>query len=180
MFVYCLNNPVNGCDPFGTFVFPVAEELLDTWLEGDGSDQYYDEDSKISRKLKRQKKIKNIYKQALASYQSGESKATWGTGSVYLGEDDSVDLFLAIRNCSYEIEITEKRRTVGWLIKREQVKYIVTITVSDTYNFDKQKWDSAGNVLNNIARISHEYFGVGTDYTWKAVVTYETGWKNVK
>ena len=180
MFVYCLNNPINGCDPFGTFVFPIAEELLEIWLEGDGSDQHYDEDSKLSRKLRRQKKIKDIYMQALASYQSGESKDAWGKGSVYLGADDSLDLFLAIRWCVYEIEITEERRTVGWFNKREQVKYTVTITVSDTYNFDNQKWDSAGNVLNNIARISHEHFDVGEDYQWKAVVTYETGWENVK
>ena len=180
MFAYCLNNPVNGYDSSGTAAFPIAEDLLDQWLYGDGSDQYYGKDSKMSKKLRRQKKIKNIYKEALASYQNGVSEDKWKYGTVYLGASDNLDLFLAIRRCSYEIEITEERRTVGFLIKQEQVKYTVTIKVSDTYNFDKQPWDSAGNMLNNMARISHKYLDVGTDYEWEAVVVYETVWKKVK
>ena len=180
MFTYCLNNPINGADPTGHLFFPIAEKMLEEWLEGDGTNQHYGEESMLSKKLKKQKKFQDIYKNALTKYLAGEDEDSWNSGSVYLGANDDLDLFLAVRRCNYKIVITEERRTNRVLFwESDEIRYVVTITVSDRYDFTEQPWDGVGNILNNIAWLVHVTYDVGEDYDWDAVFTYKTDWQKV-
>ena len=179
MFAYCGNNPVCRQDPTGCFFLPVAFDLLEEWVEGDGSDQNYIDKDEISRKLKNHRKTRDVVDEAIANYKAGVPKENWSHGTLYYGPSDDLDLWLAIRNCEYTIDITEEQRTIGfWLFETEQVRYIITVTVHDVYDFTEQPWDGVGNYLNNFAMLAHDYLGVGKDYHLYATFTYTTSWEN--
>ena len=82
MFAYCGNNPVCRVDPTGRFFLPVAIDLIEEWLIGDGSDKQYGEDDEISKKLKKHKKTRNVVDKAIEDYKSGTPKEEWSHGTM--------------------------------------------------------------------------------------------------
>lgn len=141
---------------------------------------YYGEKDKISQKLKKNRKTKNVVNEAIEDYKLGVSEEEWGHGTLYYGASDDPDLWLAVRRCEYSLAIVEERRTLDfWLFKIELVRYETTVTVHDKYDFTEQPWDDVGNYLNNYAMYAHDIFGVGKDYDWYATFTYKTAWKTV-
>ena len=85
-----------------------------------------------------------------------------------------------MQHFSYQIYVERQTRTSGILFwKQRQERYVATVTVYDEYDFDLKEWKGIGNTLNNIARILHIGMGVGRDYKWTAVYTYNTSWKKI-
>ena len=178
MFAYCNNNPVVYCDPNGFILVPAAFEFLDTWLIGDGSKQYYDEDSDIVKALKKSRKMQSLINNAIDNYRAGiENKS--GTGE-FTHAEDGWELYLSTQHFSYEITVESETRTIGfWFWKHDEIRYVATVVVYDIYNFDSLRpWDGFGNMLNNGAYILN-VFGIGNDYTWYATYTYSTRWEDV-
>lgn len=59
----------------------------------------------------------------------------------------------------------------------KKTRYIATVEVSDTYNFDEfRDWNSFGSVANNLAYLYH-LLGGGYDYAWTATFTQATKWE---
>ncbi len=176
MFVYCLNNPIMNVDYTGCYPLKAAFEFLSTWLFGDGSTQYYSEDSRIVKKLKKSSKMQGIIDSAIDNYKNGIDTPP-GTGE--FTSDDGYELYLSTQHFSYEITVTEETRTKGfWFWKREQKRYTATVVVHDVYNFDSyREWNSLGNIMNNLA-YAYSFIG-GNDYEWYATYTYSTKWKNI-
>ena len=175
MIAYCNNNPVAKIDSAGFYPLEAAFEFLETWLSGDGDTQYYTEKSRISRQLKKSKKMKAFIAEAIANYKSGQS-STNGYGE-FTAAEDGYELYLSTQHFTYTITVTAEIRTVGfWWWKHREVQYTATVVVHDTYNFDAlREWDSFGNTMNNIAYI-YNAFGGGNDYEWYATYTYKEKW----
>ena len=178
MFAYCLNNPIIYTDTTGCYPFEAAFEFLEEWLTGDGTTQRYSGKARIVKKLKKSKKMKAHIKTAIENYKNGQSTTT-GTDEFTAG-DDGYELYLSTQHFDYTITVTEETRTAGSLWwKHEEVRYIATVTVHDTYNFDTlREWDGFGNIMNNIAYIYH-FLGGGKDFEWYATYTYTTKWEDV-
>ena len=178
MFAYCLNNPIIYTDTTGCYPFEAAFEFLEEWLTGDGTTQRYSGKARIVKKLKKSKKMKAHIKTAIENYKNGQSTTT-GTDEFTAG-DDGYELYLSTQHFDYTITVTEETRTAGSLWwKHEEVRYIATVTVHDTYNFDTlREWDGFGNIMNNLAYIYH-FLGGGKDFEWYATYTYATKWEDV-
>ncbi len=178
MFAYCNNNPVNYCDASGQYALQAAFELFYTWIDGDGTTQYYSENSRMVKLLKKSSKMQKYIYQALENYVIKDEKVTRGTGE-FTGSEDGYELYLSTQHFTYCISVTEERRTRGfWFWKHEEVRYTATVTVYDTYDFDEfRDWNSFGSIMNNLAYI-YSFFG-GNDYDWYATYTYTTEWTDV-
>ena len=172
MFAYCNNNPVNYHDSNGKALLPVAFELLEQWIWGDGVKQYYDAESEVSQKIKKSDTMKEKIDEAIEKYKNGEEYAH---GTVIF-ESDEPDLWLGIRRASYELTITEEKKETGWWIfKKTETVYIVQVTVTDTYDFNtgNETGDGLGSVLNNLGFWAQEQ-GLGKKYEWEAQFVYST------
>ena len=178
MFAYCNNNPIRYVDKTGMFLWPAAQEMLSTWLNGDGSAQFYGEKSKLVKALKKSTIMNEIITSAINNCRKTGTNSF--SDSVKFTSSDSMDLYLSIRRCEYTITIKEEYRTIGfWMWKIHQKRYVATIVLSDFYNFDGiEPWDSFGRICNNGAFILHNVFAVGMDYKWTAKYTYTTVWEN--
>ena len=177
MFAYCNNNPVRHIDSLGLFPLRAARDLLDKWVFEDEDEYYFDERSKITKSLKKSKKMETIIQNAIEAAKDGQP-VTSGEGE-FTASDDGWDLYLSTQHFSYTITVEKQERTIGLFKKRDQVRYVAVVEVSDTYNFDKiREWNGIGNILNNGAYIAHG-FGFGTDYEWSATYTYTTQWEDV-
>lgn len=97
------------------------------------------------------------------------------------------DAYLAVGACSYYIDVRREtiwrcdyyfRGDIQFEVYTEE-RYVASVIVFDTYNFDEKPNDSIGNVLNNIARFAHDKGGIGLDYTWQAAYTYCTPWERI-
>ena len=112
---------------------------------------------------------------AIDDYKAGQPFKT-GTGE-FKPEEDGNELYLSTQHFDYTITVEEETRTAGVLWwKHEETRYTATVTVHDTYNFDKiREWNSFGNIMNNLALIYH-LLGGGNDYEWFATYTYSTEW----
>ena len=177
MFAYCYNNPVNMIDADGYWAIDLALEFLKRWLGDDGSKVYYDEDSKVSKKLK----YSTLMFYAIVAIQQYEETGdrTLSGSLEFTPEDGGIDLYLSIQQCEYEITVTRETRTRNFLFfKYSQERYIVHVEVWDEYDFDMKEWNSLGNILNNTAAILH-CLGVGADYEWRASFSYVFDWKNI-
>lgn len=117
MFAYCNNNPINLRDITGEMPFEVALELLEKWIYGNGEKQYYDDDSSIAKKLKKSKTMRAIIDDEIQKFENNDS---YGSGSVYFG-DDEPDLWLGIRRANYEVTITKETKESGfWIFKKRR------------------------------------------------------------
>ncbi len=175
MFAYCNNNPVNMVDSNGNE--SIAVLLLKMWLEGNGEDVFFDENSSVSKTLKKSRTMKARINAAIKLYEDTGIKEN----------DDSIiftkyepDLWLGIRRayCKTSI-IDEQRKTVSFLgFRLTYVQYTIEVTVSDTYNFNigTETGDGFGSVLNNCGYELHKN-GIGTDYKWESSFTFTTSWQ---
>ena len=177
MFVYCYNNPIMYKDTSGYFPW-TAFEMLNTWLNGDGTDQYYSKKSRIVKQLKKSSKMQAAINTAIENYKAGQS-VTFGYGE-FTSEEDGWDLYLSTQHFSYTITVEKETRTVGFLWwKHKEERYVATVEVYDRYDFNNlREWNSFGNIMNNLAYIYH-IFGGGDDYEWFATYTYTTKWEDV-
>ena len=175
MFAYCLNNPVNLSDQYGSI--PVSFELFEQWLSREGGSVYYDSFTNVSKKISRSRTIKEQVDQAIIGYK--ERGETNQSGSVTFTSVEP-DLWLGVRNADYKLSITEEKRTVTLLPfwKFTFVRYVATIQVSDTYDFNigNEQGDGIGSDLNNIG-YGMQIVGLGKEYYWSTSFTYYTRWK---
>lgn len=195
MFAYCCNNPINCKDPYGDFfgyitrdnlipiatnvLLPVACQFMLTWLNGDGSTQYYDGGSNVCSAIKESEKMRGYIDDAISYYKGSGDPVFHGT-SEFTHAEDGWDLYLAIQHFDYTITVVEERAPTRLLFRgQEKVRYVVTIQVHDTYDFTKREWESIGDYLNNGAYYLHN-MGVGEDYEWYATYTYTTRWTFVR
>jgi hypothetical protein len=179
MFAYCGNNPVVRMDASGYIFLDAARDLLNQWLNGDGSKQIYKSKSSIVRALKKSAKMNGYIERAINNYKStGKSHTGLLTGE-FTRKADGWDLYLSTQHFSYEIFVKRETRTRGfWFWKYKQERYVATVYVYDEYDFDPKPWKGVGNVMNNIAWILN-CGGVGNDYKWTATYTSETKWKRI-
>ena len=157
-------------DPSGYFL-ETAIEMLKTWLYGNGESQTYKEGSNFVEAVKESTKMDKIIKTAVRDYiDTGD---WFCDGTVNFNTDDGLDLYLSTHSASYEITVSEVTRNIsfsigGYNINIKETWYIASVKISDLYNFDMKKWESAGNILNNLAAVAHNNIGIGTDYYWTA------------
>ena len=170
MFAYCGNNPANFSDPSG-LLFRNAFKFLEEWLFGTGEKKEYDEESGLSRKFKRSKKMRSIVDEAYQQFT--DTGKLHFDGTCEFTSSDSLDLYLTAQNVSYTIDFTTEahmeKRLYGFLVIEVQSYYTYArVKISDTYDFDLKDWNGVGNIMNNIACLSQGIFGIGTDYDWSA------------
>ena len=181
MFAYCNNNPICYSDPTGCIL---AYDMFIEALEGDGSDQEYDEKSKAVRKLKKSSILIDIFLTNVEKFiSSGATQfgSYHGSFSTYGAESfNDKDLSLSIGAARYIMTITKETRTsgFGWW-KKEEMRYVATITVFDTYDFTEWRTDNSfGSIMNNIAYIG-QIFDVVKPYDWQATFTMSTDWEEI-
>ena len=173
MFAYCYNNPVCYYDPNGQ----VAVGLLEKWIFGKGEAQYFDEESDVSKKLKKSQTMITEIKKAISKFKNGEE---YGQGSVTFTMDEP-DLWLGIRRANYEFTITETTKETGWWIfKKTETIYVVEVKVSDTYDFNigDEEGDGLGSLLNNLGYWAQEH-NMGATYYWEATYVYTVSEKDL-
>ena len=151
--------------------------MLDRWLMEEDEKHLYGKRSRIVKLLKESPKMQKHVAEAIENKKNG--KLTTSGDDEFTAAEDGWELYLSTQHYRYVIDVKEETRTIGtWLWKKEQVRYIATVVVYDTYNFDTlREWNSLGNILNNGAYIAHA-FGVGNDYTWYAAYTYTSKWED--
>ena len=88
---------------------------------------------------------------------------------------------MAAQHCNYSITvITETKETGFWFFKKKKTRYVASVTVYDTYDFNEiREWTGLGNILNNGAFLAHEYLDIGADYGWEIYYVYYGDWENV-
>jgi len=175
MYAYCGNNPVGCVDGTGKAPLKVSRHLLFHWLVADGSDLIMDKYSHASRALKKSKTMKKKIEKEIEKYEAGED---YGTGYVTFGSNET-DLWLAARNASYEMSITKEIRYVNFLFFESlKTRYVIEVTVFDTYDFNKgdETGDGLGSKLNNIGYKAQEA-DWGTAFYWEANYVYKTDWE---
>ena len=172
MFTYCLNNPVNMVDTNGHLPLTLPLDFLKRWLNGDGSDVNYGEDSKIANSLRYSFPVLHLIADAIKNYD--ETGISTSSGTIEFTPDQGgVSLYLSIQHCNYKLTVTKEVRTTKRLFfNYSEEHYIVEIEIWDTYDFDLKEWNGFGNIVNNIAALLH-CFDVGNDYEWRVSLTYD-------
>ena len=179
MFAYCLNNPVCHADPSGHMV---AFDMFIQALDGDGSDQEYDDESELAKKLKKSHALLQLFEENVEKFIASNAKdycIYHGTFSTYSGTTFAdKDLALSVGAANYTMTITKETRTAGFLwIKQEQTRYVATVIVHDIYDFTEWRDGSSfGSIMNNIAYIG-QIMGYIKAYRWQAVFTIATDWE---
>ena len=184
MFAYCANNPINLLDPSGAFFLDAAFELLNQWLNGVEDEVSFAVDSAISKAMHKSKKLKEIAEKALDEFKKTGKSTSSGYGE-FTADEDGWNLYLSTQHfyydvtVRYEYEIRDEIWSLlfGLTTPVRYERYVVTIVITDIYNFDNLRdWDGVGNCLNNIAYLAH-ILGTGHDYTWDVQYTYSTEWR---
>ena len=181
MYAYCNNNPVNFCDQTGHMI--AYEMFMEAFL-GDGDDRIYDEKSKLSKALAKSESLQKEFEENLAHFiNSGATEfgIYIGTISTYSGETFSdKDLALSVGKARYSMTIVEELRTSGFLWwKKEEHRYVATITIFDKYDFTEFRTDfSFGSIMNNLAFFG-QIGGIVEPYYWEAQVVITTEWEAV-
>ena len=179
MFTYCNNKPVSNVDPTGHMI---AYDMFEEAIFGDGSRKEYDEDSKLSKALAKSKALQTEFEENLAKFiDSGAIMygTYFGSISTYDGETLSEkDLALSVGAARYIMTITREHQTSGFLWwKKEEVRYVATIIISDVYDFTEWRNDSSfGSIMNNLALIG-QIVGLVKPYHWSAEVVIRTEWE---
>ena len=175
MFAYCGNNPVMYVDANGEAPLKVARYLLSYWIYGNGESLYLNKNSFVTKTIKKSKTMKEIIDSEIRKYEKGSA---YGTGNVTFKSNET-DLWLGVRNASYEISITKETKTTGfWFFKKTKTRYIVSVKVYDTYNFNTgdEKGDGIGSWLNNLGYWAQKK-EIGKEYYWEANYEYKTKWE---
>ena len=175
MFAYCLNNPVNMVDYEGEAPLKVSRYFLTHWFFGDGESLYLDDDSFVSRKLKKSDLMVSIINAEIQQHPNGKLNIK-GTNSF---DSDEIDLWLGIRGFHYELSIIKETKETGfWIFKKTKTRYVVQVKVWDTFDFDSgnETGDGLGSILNNFGFWLYEN-NVGVNYYWEANYVYKTKWK---
>ncbi len=175
MFAYCHNNPVNFSDPDGQIPFKVAIKLLLNFFFGKGKDVKYNNNSSVSKKIKKSSTMKNLINNEVKNY---SEKGNYNKSSSVTFTSKEPDLWLGVRNASYEIDIQLETKEIGFgSFKKNLTRYVVNVKVSDIYDFNKgnEKGDGIGSILNNAGYWMQEN-NLGTEYYWEANYEYKTKW----
>ncbi len=177
MYSYCNGNPILCLDRTGEWPLEFAWELLLLWLEGDGSPQYYPENSRISKLLKKSKKMKNYIDLAIEAYKNGEGKYVF-TGTGEFTSEDGYELYLSTQHFNYKILVCDITETVDIMgTKITLTRYEAIVAIYDKYDFNGlNECEGVGNILNNMAYAYH-MIGGGTDFERMAMYIYDTEWQ---
>ena len=170
MYAYCNNNPVMGYDPNGNMIIYnprmfAAMDLFMKFLYGDGKDQIFDDNSYMADKFRNNKTMNEICRQCVDNY-IRTGKANY-SGSASINGFDELDLWLAIRGCSYEISVSSREYSEGILWwKKTKIEYIVSVKIKDIYDFNRpdETGDGIGSLLNNFGYFLQEK-GIGNIYS---------------
>ena len=175
LFAYCENNPVRLVDGNGTAPLKVARLLLTRWFLGKGKDLVLNKKSIVSKKLKKSNTMQEKIDEEIEKFENGEE---YGSGTVVFDANET-DLWLGIRQATYEVSIVKETKTTGfWIFKMTKTRYVVDVKVSDTYNFNTgdEAGDGLGSLLNNFGFWLQEQ-NLGAEYKWEANYVYKTKWK---
>ena len=172
MFAYCGNNPANMVDANGCWPLKLPFDFLERWLNGDGSDVHYGEDSKLAKSLRYSFPVLFIIADAIKNYDETGTSISSGTIE-FTPDQGGLSLYLSIQHCNYRVTVTKEIQTRKLLFfKYPEEHYIVQMEIWDTYDFDLKEWNGFGNIVNNIAALLH-CFDVGNDYDWRVSLTYD-------
>ena len=194
LFVYCSNNYVNYCDPSGAFdiwsaINPLNKSirssaiLFSEAIFGDGSKKTYGPNSVLSKTLSKSRLMMEELKKPLGRFKRGDRKEKTYKGEVSLyGKTNKYDFDLSysVGKAKYTVTIREEVKQVGfWPFKKTQARYVMDVTVSDTYNFDEYRGDeSLSDTLNDFG-YDLQKDGVLKPYEWDAKFTIEDEWRDV-
>ncbi len=178
MFAYCNNNPICFSDPTGRIL---TIEMFDYAVLGDGEELYFEEESEMSKALKKSTALLKEFKKNIEKFiASGAtlSGGYWGTFSTYEGDSfTDKDLSLSVGSARYLMSISKETRTTGFLWwRKEESRYVADVLVWDVYDFTEWRTDdSFGSIMNNIAYIGQS-MGLIVPYYWQAKFTLTTKW----
>ena len=184
MFAYCGNEPTNSSDQTGHSAkrITVAIKMLIQSLVGNGVKQLYGSNSSVSKALKKSTAINEAFQANIEDMrQTNQTSAVYpGNISTYdVSNKYDYDLSLSVGKASYTMEIAEETRTRGLLKKKTETRYVATVTVFDTYDFDELRGNSSlGDILNDIGFIL-QCADVIAPYEWEATFVICTEWRKV-
>ena len=144
-----------------------AVELLFLWLYGDGSDQYFGNNSSLADDFRASPKMNAIIDDAIEIYKRTGQTFFYDTATITGFQE--FDLWMGVRGFTYEISIEEETYSTGfWIWKKTYTQYNIEVVIQDIYNFNSgtDSGDGLGSILNNFAYDMHEK-GYGKDYAWK-------------
>ena len=192
MFAYCGNNPVSFSDPQGNFRIQsllnkvkqkvqVSLMMLQTAVFGNGKHQSYGTKSVVSKTLLKSKIMTTETINNISKFKNSGAAAKTYNGDVSLyGKDNDYDFDLSysVGKASYSMYITKETKTTGfWVFKKTKSRYVVDVTVSDTYDFDEYRDDkSVGSLMNNLG-YDLQKAGVIKPYSWDANYKYYSKWE---
>ena len=175
MFTYCNNNPVNLTDDDGRAPLKVARYLFARWIFGGGKKIILKSNSFVSKSLKKSKTMRAKINETVEKYKNGEE---YESGTVIFKHNEP-DLWLGVRKADTKMTIKKETKTTGFgSFKKTKTRYVVNVTVLDTYNFNKgdEIGDGIGSWLNNIGYWAQEK-NLGKEYEWEANYVYKTKWE---
>lgn len=136
-------------------IFDTAPDLLNHSLQENPSDLHFDNESKIAKKIKKDKDFESTIKDIAKSNPNKEFKDY----KEYI-EFTNTDLFLGIHNADLYV--------TGTL---NDGKGKLSVKIVDTYDFDFAAYKSnqslkgwVANAINNVAWVDYEYLGAINDY----------------
>ena len=181
LFAYCGNNPILRYDPNGKAFLSIARNLLKTWLTGDGSKKVFTKGTALVKALRKNTQMQNHVNTAISNYKIDSTNSTYSGTVHFQPSTDGMDLYLGVQHANVSISVSKETRTTGvWFWKKTQERYVATVTLTDSYDFDNLRtWRTVGSILNNGAFLAHEYMGVGTDYDFSANYICYTSWETI-
>lgn len=154
-YVYCKNNPVKYVDPSGEAGIDVASTLLWDAFFGGGANKDYGNYLNFYTTFYSSPILnKEIKKNFEVFKSSGQSSSTVSGSIGFYGNDlnpNDLDLHLGVGKANYTMKFKKEIVTKRFLRKTwTETQYSVTVTISDTYDFDQyREGTSISNWLNN-------------------------------
>lgn len=154
-YAYCNNNPVMFVDPSGERGIKVASTLLLDAFFGGGANKDYVRNQDFYTTFYLSPILnKEINKRFEEFKLSGESSSRVSESIAFYGNDlnpDDFDLHLGVGKANYTMEFKKEAVNKRFLWKTwNETQYSVTVTISDTYDFDEyREGRTISNWLNN-------------------------------
>ncbi|MBP3360212.1 MAG: RHS repeat-associated core domain-containing protein, partial [Clostridia bacterium] len=155
LYVYCRNNPVKYVDPSGETGTEVASVLLwDAFVGGGVNKDYTYYRDFYTTFFSSSILNKEINKNFETFKSSGKDSSAIPGSIAFYGNDtnpNDLDLHLGVGKADYTMVFEKKTVTKRFLwITWTETQYSVTVTISDTYDFDEYREGvSISNWLNN-------------------------------
>ena len=143
-YAYCKNNPVMFVDPSGERGIKVASTLLLDAFFGGGANKDYGRNQDFYTTFYLSPILnKEINKRFEEFKLYGESSSRVSESIAFYGNDlnpDDFDLHLGVGKANYTMEFKKEAVNKRFLWKTwNETQYSVTVTISDTYDFDEYR-----------------------------------------